>query len=72
VNALNRNHSWTGTLVKLLQCCLSYGSLWWCIRLLRLNVAAGWAWRSVVWPLLLGQFWQPSWYITVRAGRDVR
>jgi hypothetical protein len=41
--------------------------LWRLIRLLRVNVAAVWVWHNVLWPLLLSQFWQPCWYITVGA-----
>jgi hypothetical protein len=67
VNALNRSHSLPATLLKLLQCWLSYGLLWRLIRLLRVNVAVGWVWRCVLWPVILGQFWRPRWYITVGA-----
>jgi hypothetical protein len=72
VNALNRDHSWPSTLLKLMQCWLSYGLLWWLMKLLRVHVAAASVWRSVVWPVLLGQFWRPRWYITVGAAMDSR
>jgi hypothetical protein len=68
VNALNRDHSLPSTLLKVLQCWLSYGLLWRLMKLLRVNVAAGWVWRCLVWPVILGQLWRPRWYITVGAG----
>jgi hypothetical protein len=69
---LNRYHSLQTTLLKLLQCWLSYGLLWRLIKLLRVNVAAGWVWRKVVWLVILGQLWRPRWYITVGAGTGIK
>jgi hypothetical protein len=68
---LNNDNSWPATLLKLLQCWLSYGILWWLIQLLRVNVAVGWLWRSVLWPVLLGQLWRPRWYITVGSATEL-
>jgi hypothetical protein len=72
IHALNREHSLAATLLKLLQCWLSYSAMWWLIQLLRVNVAVGLFWRCVLWPVLLGQLWRPRWYITVRAATDFR
>jgi hypothetical protein len=59
--ALNLDNGLPATLIKLAQGWIGYSTLWWLMKLLRLNVLLGWmfSWRSVLQPLLLGLFWQP-------------
>ncbi|KAF6251174.1 hypothetical protein COO60DRAFT_1645339 [Scenedesmus sp. NREL 46B-D3] len=63
--ALDQDNSLPPTLLKLLASWLTYSTLWRLAAWLRIGVVLGWAWRSVLWPVLLGHFWRPRVYVTV-------
>jgi hypothetical protein len=67
--ALNEDSSTPATLLRLAVISVTYSCVWWLAGgwIWRIAAAAGWVWRCVLWPVLLGQFWQPRWYITVGA-----
>jgi hypothetical protein len=66
ITALNNDNSLPATLIKLAQAWLAYSTLWQLMKLLRLNVLLRWSWHTVLGPMLLGLFWQPSMTTTVR------
>lgn len=66
VRALNCDNSAAPTVLKLALCWLTYSTLWWLVKLLRVNLLLNWLWRNMLWPFLLGLVWRPRVVITVR------
>jgi hypothetical protein len=65
--AFNENSSTQATVLRLVMTFLTISCTWKLVEWLHVFAAACWFWRSVLWPVLLGQLWRPRWYITVRA-----
>lgn len=65
VRALNCDNSAAPTVLRLALCWLTYSTLWWLVKLLRVNLLLNWLWRNMLWPFLLGLVWRPRVVITV-------